>query len=41
MNKFKELKVNKFIFNKSISKICDSFRVDTSDKEYLKSLRRK
>jgi len=40
-NKFKELKVNKFIFNKSISKICDSFRVDTSDKEYLKSLRRK
>jgi 3-methyladenine DNA glycosylase AlkD len=41
LNKFKNLKVNKFIFNKSISKICDSYRVTNADKEYLKSLRKK
>lgn len=34
-------KLNKFTFNKAISKMCDSYRVTKEDKEYLKTLRRK
>lgn len=33
--------VNTFTFNKTISKIRDSYRVSLDDKEYLKSLKRK
>ena len=33
-------KVNDFTFNKTISKICDSFRVAKETKEELKKLRR-
>ena len=33
-------KVNNFIFNKAISKICDSYRVDEKEKIKLKKLRR-
>lgn len=33
--------VNAFTFNKTISKIRDSYRVSTEDKEYLQSLKRK
>ncbi len=32
--------LDKFTFNKAISKICDSFRVNKDDKNYLKTLRR-
>lgn len=34
-------RVNTFTFNKTISKIRDSYRVSLNDKEYLKSLKRK
>lgn len=34
-------RVNTFTFNKTISKIRDSYRVSLEDKEYLKSLKRK
>lgn len=34
-------KINSFTFNKTISKIRDSYRVSKEDKEYLSSLRRK
>ena len=33
-------KVSDFIYNKTISKICDSYQVDKSDKEVLKKMRR-
>jgi len=36
----KTTKLPKWTFNKSISKICDSFRVDQETKIYLKTLRR-
>ena len=47
--KYKELtlkyllksKINTFTFNKTISKIRDSYRVSLEDKEYLNSLKRK
>ena len=32
--------LDKFTFNKTISKICDSYQVSKEDKNYLKSLRR-
>lgn len=32
--------LDKFTFNKTISKICDSYRVKKEDKEYLKTLRK-
>lgn len=38
---FSKSKVNAFTFNKTISKIRDSYRVSSEDKEYLKSLKRK
>lgn len=31
--------LDKFTFNKAISKICDSYRVSKEDKEYLKTLK--
>ncbi len=34
-------KLNKFTYNKAISKMCDSFRVSDEDKKYLKTIRRK
>ena len=34
-------KLNKFTTLKTISKLCESYRVDESDKVYLKSLREK
>lgn len=34
-------KLNKFTHNKSISKICDSYRIDKVQKEKVKKLRRK
>lgn len=34
-------KLDDFTFNKTISKICDSYRVATKDKECVKALRRK
>ena len=37
----KNNKLNKFTYNKAISKIHDSYRVKKEDKEYLNSLRRK
>ena len=37
----KTAKVNNFVFNKFISKCCDSYRVSESDKKYLKTLKRK
>ncbi|MCR5350462.1 MAG: DNA alkylation repair protein [Acholeplasmatales bacterium] len=39
--RFKDLKVSKFIFNKAIQKIKESYRVSLEDKEYLKTLKRK
>lgn len=36
----KATRLPKWTFNKSISKICDSFRVDLEMKKYLKTLRR-
>jgi len=33
-------KINNFTFNKTISKICDSYRVSKEEKERLKSMRR-
>lgn len=33
-------KLDKWTFNKTISKICDSYRVDTDTKEIIKKLRR-
>ncbi len=38
---FKKSKINIFTFNKTISKIRDSYRVSKEDKEYLANLRRK
>lgn len=38
---FQKTRVNTFTFNKTISKIRDSYRVSTEDKEYLQSLKRK
>ncbi len=35
----KSKKINKEVKNKSISKICDSFRVSKEDKEFVKTLR--
>lgn len=32
--------IDKFTFNKAISKMCDSYRVSKEEKEYLKSIRR-
>ena len=32
--------LDKFTFNKSIDKICDSYRVDKNIKHYLKSIKR-
>ena len=32
--------LDEFTFNKTISKICDSYRIDKKDKEFLKKLRR-
>jgi len=40
-NRFNKLNVSNFVFNKAISKICDSYRVSLEDKIYLKSLKRK
>ncbi len=40
-NRFKDLKIDDFSYNKAISKICDSYRVSDSDKEALKKIRRK
>lgn len=37
---FKKSHINTFTFNKTISKIRDSYRVSLEDKEYLKSLKR-
>lgn len=37
---FKKSHINTFTFNKTISKIMDSYRVSLEDKEYLKSLKR-
>ena len=39
--RFKDLKIDDFSYNKAISKICDSYRVSDSDKEALKKIRRK
>jgi len=36
----KRSKVNNFTFNKTISKICDSYRVSKEEKERLKKMRR-
>lgn len=36
---YKHSKTNAFVINKSISKCRDSFRISTSDKEYLKSFK--
>ena len=36
---FESKKIDKWIHNKSIQKACDSYRVDDSKKEYLRSLR--
>lgn len=35
-----ELKVNTFVFNKFISKCCDSYRVNKEDKEMLRSYKK-
>lgn len=32
--------IDKFTFNKAISKMCDSYRVSKEEKEYLKSIRK-
>lgn len=40
-DKFKDLKVTKFVFNKSIQKIKESYRVSKEDKDYLNTLKRK
>ncbi len=41
LNYLLKSKVNTFTFNKTISKIRDSYRVSKEDKEYLNSLKRK
>ncbi len=41
LNYLLKSKINSFTFNKTISKIRDSYRVSTQDKEYLNTLRRK
>jgi len=40
-NRFKDLKIDDFSFNKAIDKIRDSYRVSDEDKAYLKALKRK
>ena len=40
LNRFKDLKIDNFSYNKAISKICDSFRVSDEDKALLKSYKR-
>ena len=39
LNLLKSNKLHPFVQNKSISKICDSFRVSKEDKEFVKTLR--
>lgn len=41
LNYFIKSKINTFTFNKTISKIRDSYRVSQEDKEFLASLKRK
>ena len=41
LNYLLKSKINTFTFNKTISKIRDSYRVSKEDKEYLNSLKRK
>ncbi len=41
LNYFLKSKINTFTFNKTISKIRDSYRVSKEDKEYLKTLIKK
>lgn len=41
LNYLVKSKINTFTFNKTISKIRDSYRVSKEDKEYLNTLRRK
>ena len=36
-----ELYIDKFVYNKSIQKACESFRIDNDKKEYLKKLKLK
>ena len=40
LNYLKRANLDVFTYNKTISKICDSFRVKKEDKDYLKTLRR-
>lgn len=40
INLLKENKLNKFVNNKTISKLRDSYKVSKEDKEYLKTLRK-
>ena len=40
MNRFKELKIDNFSYNKAIDKIRDSFRVSDEDKALLKTYKR-
>ncbi len=40
LNYLKQANIDVFTYNKTISKICDSYRVTKEDKNYLKTLRR-
>lgn len=38
---FLDMRLDRWVHNKAISKVCDSYRVETEKKNYLKTLRRK